>query len=214
MFEELVEAVEKLPKRERPESAWVRPGTWALIDERAARRKEGNLTQREARRLGRKIAAALKEDRKERARKAGEAIMMELKDGNVKEAWRILKGWFREAGGTTVKRCYASMEHQTVEREALYDFQAPPGEHIPRNREPVHLPDEAPSDAEIRAAVKNLKNGRTGGGTMMRAEDLKGWLRRMEAEEKAQKEGAEGLEQEGGWGARPRWDGDAAHRRR
>ena len=110
MFEELVEAVEKPLARERPENHWVRPGTWLLVDQRAAMRKEGILTQREARRLGRKIAAALKEDRKERARRAGEAIMAELEAGNVKEAWRILKGWHREAGGTTAKPCHASME--------------------------------------------------------------------------------------------------------
>ena len=47
---------------------------------------------------------------------------------------------------------------------------------------------------EIRTAVKALRNGRTGGGSMMRAEHLKAWLRREEEEEAAEKEGTEGLE--------------------
>ena len=78
MFEELVDTLEKPSAKERPENAWVRPGTWPLVDRRAELRKAGRLTQREARRLARTIRALLKLDRQERARKAGEAIMMEL----------------------------------------------------------------------------------------------------------------------------------------
>ena len=111
--------------------------------------------------------------------------MMELLAGNIKEAWKIF---------ATTKPCHASMERQTVEREELYDFQASPGEHILSNRDPTPLPDEAPPDAEIRTVVKALRNGRTGGGSMMRAEHLKAWLRWAKEEEEAEKEGTEGLE--------------------
>ena len=52
-----------------------------------------------------------------------------------------------------------------MEREELYGYQASPGKHIPSNRDPIPLPDEAPLDKEIRAAVKALCNGRTGGRT-------------------------------------------------
>ena len=90
--------------------------------------------------------------------------MTEFFAGNIKEAWRILKAWHREAGGAATKPCHASMERQTVEQEEIYGFRAPPGEHIPSNRGPTPLPDEAPPDAEIRTAVKALCNGRTGGG--------------------------------------------------
>ena len=101
------------------------------MDRRADLRKAGRLTQRESRRLARAIRASLKLDRQERARKADEAIMMELLAGNIKEAWRILKAWHREAGGAATKPCHASMERQTVEREDLYAYQASPGEHTP-----------------------------------------------------------------------------------
>ena len=53
--------------------------------------KEETLTQCEARRLGKRIAPSLKEDCKERARKARKAIMVELANGNTKKAWRLLK---------------------------------------------------------------------------------------------------------------------------
>ena len=73
--------------------------------------------------------------------------MMELLAGNIKEARRILKAWHWEAGGAATKPCHASMERQTVEQEDLYAYQASPSEHIPSNRDPVPLPDEAPPDA-------------------------------------------------------------------
>ena len=154
MSEELVDTLEKPLAKERPENTWVRPGTWSLVDRKAEPRKAGWLTQREVHWLARAIRALLKLDRQERARKTGKAIMMELLTGNIKEAWRILKAWRREAGGAATKPWYASMERQTVEREDLYAYQASPGEHIPFNRDPVPLPDEAPPDAEIRMAVK------------------------------------------------------------
>ena len=89
--------------------------------------------------------------------------------------------WHREAG-------------QTAETEELYGHNASSGGHIPANRDRIPLPDEAPPDAEIRMAIKTLRNGRTRGGTMMSTEDIEGRLRRAEAEKKTQKEGAEGLE--------------------
>ena len=44
-------------------------GTWSLVDKRTVGHTEGIFTQREAWKLGRKIAAALKQDRKEWTRK-------------------------------------------------------------------------------------------------------------------------------------------------
>ena len=55
MFEELVATLEKPPAKERPENAWVRPGTLSLVDRKAELRKVGRLTQREACRLARAI---------------------------------------------------------------------------------------------------------------------------------------------------------------
>ena len=156
-----------------------------MVDGWAAMRKEGTFTQREARMLGRRIAVSLKEDCKERARKTGEIITLDLGVVNVKEAWRLLKAWHREAGKKTIRPCYVLMERQTEERDDLYGFQASPGEHIPANRDHILLPDEAPLDREIKAAVKTLRNWRMGGGTMMRAEDMKVWLVRAKEEEEA-----------------------------
>ena len=115
MIKELVGTLEKPPVKERLENAWVRSGTWSFVDRRAELRKTERLTQRESRRLALAIRASLKLDRQERARKAGEAIMIELLAGSIKDAWKILKAWHREADGATTKPCHAFIERQTVE---------------------------------------------------------------------------------------------------
>ena len=91
-FEELRGKVEPPPQREWPEKNQNRPGTWALIDQRAAMRRAGKLTQRMGRRAGRKIQASLKLDRIERARRCGEGIIAHLAAGEAKEVWCSLQG--------------------------------------------------------------------------------------------------------------------------
>ena len=120
--------------------------------------------------------------------------MAAFEEGDSREAWQILRLWYRKADGFAAKPCYTTMDKQTEEREALYSYKASPGENIPANRDCTFLQDEAPTDEEIRAAVKILQNGRSGGGTNMRVEDMKGWLAQMEAEEKAKRKRVEGLE--------------------
>ena len=79
----------------------------------------------EGRRRNHQIKAALKTDPIERTRRTGEALIGSLTPGNVKEVWRTLQGWYREAGETAPKPCYETMEAQTEEREKLY-ARAPP----------------------------------------------------------------------------------------
>ena len=86
LFEELVKEVEKPPSHKRPEHSWIRLSMWLLVDQRVSMRKEGTLSQLEARRYTRRIRASLKEDRKERARRAEEAIILKLEAREIKEA--------------------------------------------------------------------------------------------------------------------------------
>ena len=43
LVEQLQEAVIAPETRDRVKHTWIRPGTWALIDQRAATRRTGNL---------------------------------------------------------------------------------------------------------------------------------------------------------------------------
>ena len=94
----LKEKMSKPEKRKDYENSWIRPGTWVLIDQRVTLQKEGRLTMAEGRQLNHQLKVALKADRIERTRRTGEALIGSFTSGNVKETWRTLQGWYREAG--------------------------------------------------------------------------------------------------------------------
>ena len=192
MFTELGAAIEKSPKREWEENSWIRPGTWATVDKRGVKKNAGVLRRQEGRKLTRKIHKLLREDGVERARRAGEKATLLWAKGKEKEVWAVVKGWYRQVSEKPAKPCCQTMARQTKEREDLYARQEPPGDPIPCNASRPPLADGAPPDAELRVAVKNLRNGRTGGGSNMQTEDIKSWLRGMERDEKAANEGEEG----------------------
>ena len=154
-------------------------------------RRYGSLNQNGERRLGRKISQSFAQDRKDRAAKAAGEIEAALGLGDIKESFNIAKRWYRAAEDRALKPCYESMAKQTAEREELYRKVIPPGDPIPINVDPYEVQDEVPGDMEIRAKVKDLRNGRAGGASKMRAEDIRGWLRGIE-EEEDQKRGTEG----------------------
>ena len=120
MLEELVEACEEIPKAERPSHDWIRPGTWAFIDERASRRKHGTLTRSEGRWIKRRINKALAADRQEWALQAGHTIMGHLEAGEAREAWDVARAWHKEVDPAALLPCYRELEKQTAEREDLY----------------------------------------------------------------------------------------------
>ena len=120
--------------------------------------------------------------------------MGSLTSGNVKEAWRTLQGWYREAGEKAPKPCYDTMEAQTVEREKLYSRIPPPRDKIPSYVQRPPMNDAHTADEEVRRAVKKSHNGRSGGASKMRAEDLKIWLTGVENEEQAREKGEYGYE--------------------
>ena len=82
-------------------------------------------------------------------------------------------------------------------REDLYGYQPPPGERIPRNADRAPSDDGPPTDEELREATKWSGNGKSGGASSMRAEDLKDWLRGVEEEEEAEAEETEGFQGRG-----------------
>ena len=101
----------------------------------------------------------------------------------MKEAWEAVKGWYRAVNKRAPPPDRRSLKCQTDERVDLYAKQSPPGESIP-----VHIrfgvQDRVPPEPEIRGAVRErLRNGRSGGASLMRAEDVKRWLRGREKED-------------------------------
>ena len=172
MFEVLQTSVEAPVARESRKNNWISKATWELVDNRARLRKMGLLVQRSLRGHNRRVQASLKADRAQRATDVADNIQLQLSEGNLKEAWHFLQGWYRDAEDRPPKPCHNTMDAQTIEREKLYAKVEPPGEPIPINVEPFAINDATPTEAEIRAVVKGLKNGRAGGVSGIKAEHI------------------------------------------
>ena len=113
--------------------------------------------------LYRKIGAALCKDSRDCPASVGESIVAKLAGGNVQEAFRHLKGWYRAATETQSKPCFHTMEHQTSERVDLYAWRQSPGNPLPIHLKPVKINNDALSDNKIKTATGELTNGRAGG---------------------------------------------------
>jgi hypothetical protein len=154
--------------------------------------RTGRLCQAGGRRLHRQIGASLRKDRTDCTSHVGTLIESELARGNVQEAFRHLKGWYRAASDTQAKPCRQTMERQTSEWVDLYARRDSPGNPLPINVIPSEINDEVPSDGELRGVVGELTNGRAAGASGMRAEHVKKWLNDVQREEDPEGQGAEG----------------------
>jgi hypothetical protein len=162
---------------------WISVETWRLISHRSMLRRTGKLCQAGGRHLRWKIWDALCGDRRAQTVQIGSMIEAELAGGDVQETLCHLKGWYRAASGITTRPCPQTMVKQMAERVDLYMQRDPPGEPLPINIDPIPVDDRTASEGEIRVAVAGLSNGRAGGASGMRAEDVKAWLHDIKLEE-------------------------------
>ena len=121
------------------------------------------------RRLSREIAASLKRDRKRRVEIAGEELetLLGADPLNLKEAWRLLKGWHKAAVNRAPPPARTTLEWITAERVDLYSYVPSPGENIPATIKPAEVDDSVPTEDEIEEAVKKLKRNRSRGPSGM-----------------------------------------------
>jgi hypothetical protein len=145
--------------------------------------QSGHIWQDAARRMRREIKAAIKADTQKLTAKVGDSIVVDLAKGDVKEAFRHLKGWYRKATETQARPCQQTMERQTNEQEELYAERAAYGEAFPENGMPYAIRNNQPCESELRAAVSLLSHGRCEGASGIRVEHIKAWLRGAKKEE-------------------------------
>ncbi len=92
LYEELRLDVVASPKWAQPHNSWISAPTWGLIDRRAMLRRQGELSKRMSRLLGRQIASGLRGDRRQQAADVAGNIEGLLASRETKEAWWCLKG--------------------------------------------------------------------------------------------------------------------------
>jgi hypothetical protein len=115
LFGELKDACVEDAKTRRTLDDWISEESWRLIAHRAMLRRTGRLCQAGGRHLQRQISALICRDRADCTERVGTLIETKLRGGNVQEAFRHLKGWYRAASETQAKPCYHTMERQTSE---------------------------------------------------------------------------------------------------
>ncbi len=140
-------------KKWSPGKDWISKGTWRLIAKCASLLRIGKIRQAAARRMKREVQAALKADKSRLTAEVGESIVSELSQGNVQEAFRHLKGWYRAASETQARPCHQTMERQTDERVELYAERDAYGAGFPANGTPFPIADAPPSEGELRTVV-------------------------------------------------------------
>ena len=133
--------------------------------------------------MKRKINAALKADKTCLTAEVGKQIVAELAKGDVQEAFRNLKGWYRKAGEMQARPCRQTMEGQTDERVALYVEGAAHGAEFPANRTLFIIGDSQPTEGKLQAAVSQMTQGRAPGALGICAEHIKAWLHGAKKEE-------------------------------
>ena len=106
----------------------------------------------------------------------------------IQEACHRIQGWYKAAVERAPLPAQVTLERITAERVALYSHVPPLGDNISVSIKPFMVDDLVPEEGEIEWAVKGLRNNRSGGMLLMRAEHIKGWLaaaQRAEKEENA-----------------------------
>jgi hypothetical protein len=84
---------------------WISKAMWRLIAKRVSLLQSGRIRQDAARRMKRKIEAAIKADKQKLTAEVGNSIVAEFSKGDVKEAFRHLKGWYRKATEMQARPC-------------------------------------------------------------------------------------------------------------
>ncbi len=147
----------------------------------------GKLLRAEGRWTNHLIWASIRNDRAACTKGLGNTIEAELVKGDVQEAFRLLKGWYRVASDAVTHPCPQTMARQMEEQVGLYRGQDSPGEPLLINLQGPAIPNKVPSNHEIRDAARDLSNGRAGGASKMHAEDIKQWLHGITLEEDQKK---------------------------
>jgi len=173
LFTQLMEHHTRTPPTTYPpRDAWIKNDTWALIDQRNAALKQ-LAPPAELKPLRKAIRKKIRRDRAIRLKETGETIQTHLDADDPKEAWRLVKVWYRQQARAPPP---TPADLTAIEREyrTLYTRQEPPGEPL-RGHVTFTIADEIPEPSEIESALATLRNGRAPGASGMKVENIKKW---------------------------------------
>jgi len=177
LLDDLREATEKRrPVDYEKRQSWITDLTWRLIDQKSAARRNGETAI--LRVLKRKVQRSLKKDRAARAALAGNIAKLHLEQGNIREAFGAIKGWYRSAGPRPHKPSREDINLTRAEYANLFDEALPSEDEIPLHAPQFDIDDTPPTEGEVVTQMKKLRNNKAAGATGITAEHLKDWFDR------------------------------------
>ncbi len=179
LFGELQKICKENAITRRGKNGWILEESWRLIAHLAMLHHTGRLCQAGGHCLHCQIGASLQKDWTNQTATVGAMVKAELVGGNVQEAFRHLKGWYRAGTEMQAKPCYHTMECQTLQRVDLYARKESSGDPLPINVTPVRINDNVPSDGKLCQVAGELTNGQAAGASGMRTKHVKEWLHGM-----------------------------------
>ena len=100
-----------------------------------------------------------------------------MEAGEVQEAWTQIPRWYRQVRGAQAPPTTEDLDKITVARAELYRCRPSEVLKVPLLVRKADIEEGIPTEAKVAEAVWVLKGVRLGGASVVRAEDLKGWLR-------------------------------------
>ena len=144
------------------------------MDSKAEARRCGN--GQEADRLKTLLRISLRADRKSRIEKTAVEIESLLGARQVKAAYGVIRGWYRDKPGHVPKPTIQDEEKTRLEYQDLYGMRESPGEQIPSHITTSTIDDSLPTEKEICEAIKRMKRDKSPGASGIRAEHLREWM--------------------------------------
>lgn len=166
--------------------SWISERSWILIDEKAEARRIGN--REEIRRLKSLIRQSLRTDEKIRAEKAGDEIERCLAMGNTREAYDIMRKWYKDKVSKPPIPTYVDEEKIRAEYQSLYTRQEPLQSNITLFYNQERVDDTVPTEEEIKIALKGMRCNKSPGCSNITVEDLQGWMEESEKEVDSRKD--------------------------
>jgi hypothetical protein len=145
------------------------------MDSKSEARRCGNVQKADQLKILPRLS--LRADRKSRIDKTAVKIESLLVARQVKAAYGLIHGWYRDKSGHVPKLTIQDEEKTRLEYQDLYRMRESPGEQIPIHIRTRPIDDSSPTKKEVCEAIKRMKRDKSPGASGICAEHLREWMK-------------------------------------
>ena len=162
-------------KRDKKDRSWISENSFSLLRKKATALRRGAPATKD---IGRELRRSLRQDRRKRIQRTAEEIEAKLADGDIIEAFAILRHWYRKFTGRALKPCHADLERTRETYVQLFtDDDLSDEQPLDFEYEGNEVKDEIPDGEEIKCALFKMRSRKAPGLTRISVDDLKLWYR-------------------------------------